>query len=142
MNSAVRSLSWTGAGANLMTLAADSSVYVWDVGERRCVSRWQDHGGFGSVLMSADESARYLAVGSNTGLVNVYDQHAIGSALPTSGRLATPKPLKTFGNLTTSISAQCFNHDSQLLAIASKEKKDQMRMVLFPSHLCLRADYI
>jgi hypothetical protein len=56
-------------------------------------------------------------------------------------RLATPKPLKTFGNLTKSVSAQCFNRDSQLLAIPSKEKKDQMCMVLPSSPLLsLRAD--
>jgi len=41
--------------------------------------------------------------------------------------------LKAIGNLTTSISALRFNHDSQLLAITSKTQKDQMRLIHIPS---------
>lgn len=44
-----------------------------------------------------------------------------------------PKPLKTLENLTTSITSLRFNHNSQLLAIASNSKKDQMRMVCHPT---------
>ena len=40
-----------------------------------------------------------------------------------------PKPLKTLGNLTTNISCLSYNHDAQLLAMASNVKKDQMRLV-------------
>lgn len=40
-----------------------------------------------------------------------------------------PKVLKSLGNLTTSISTVHFNRDSQLMAIASNHKKDQMRLV-------------
>lgn len=61
---------------------------------------------------------------SNTGLVNVYNAE---STIDLEG--GKPKTLKTIGNLTTSISTLRFNHDSQLLAIASNDKKDQMRMV-------------
>jgi U3 small nucleolar RNA-associated protein 18 len=61
---------------------------------------------------------------SKSGIVNVYDSDA--SSWRNSDR---PKPLKAIGNLTTSISVMRFNHDSQLLAIASKTQKDQMRLV-------------
>jgi len=61
---------------------------------------------------------------SKSGIVNVYGPDA--SSWSKSDR---PKPLKAIGNLTTSISAIRFNHDSQLLAIASKTQKDQMRLV-------------
>lgn len=61
---------------------------------------------------------------SKSGLVNIYGEDA---SLSTS--LSTPKPLKTLQNLTTSISTLRFNHDSQLLAVASSVKKDQMRLV-------------
>jgi hypothetical protein len=66
-----------------------------------------------------------LITRSNTGLVNVYGSGGTNSFLKSD----RPKPLKTIGNLTTSISTLCFNHDGQLLAMASKDKKDQMRMV-------------
>lgn len=39
------------------------------------------------------------------------------------------KSQKAIGNLTTAISSMRFNHDAQLLAIASDAKKDQMRLV-------------
>lgn len=61
---------------------------------------------------------------SNNGLVNIY-----GSEGQSSLGADRPKPLKTIGNLNTSISTLQFNNDSQLLAMASKTKKDQMRMV-------------
>ena len=64
-------------------------------------------------------------ISSNSGIVNVYGSNA-SSSWSNSDR---PKPLKAIGNLTTSISAVRFNHDSQLLAIASKTQKDQMRLV-------------
>jgi hypothetical protein len=63
----------------------------------------------------------------NSGFVNVY-----GSDSVSSRAIDQPKPLKAIGNLTTSISTVRFNHDSQLLAIASSTKKDQMRMVSIP----------
>ena len=44
----------------------------------------------------------------------------------------TPKLVKALGHLTTPISTLRFNHDSQILAMASKDKKDAMRLV---SHL-------
>jgi len=126
MNSAVKALWWArGPGrTELMSLGEDAEVYVWSVGERKCVRRWKDDGGFGSIVMSGDAGGRYLGIGSKTGLVNVY-----GSDASTSTAATTPKPLKTIGNLTTSISSLRFNHDSQLLAIASNYKKDQMRLV-------------
>ena len=41
----------------------------------------------------------------------------------------TPKLVKALGHLTTPISTLRFNHDSQILAMASKDKKDAMRLV-------------
>ena len=143
MNAAAKSISWVHDGSGqLMSLAEDSEIYVWDVGERRCVKRWKDDGGFGSRLMASDRAGRYLAIGcvephlnsdylfiynllsSRTGLVNVY-----GSEGSTSLASSHPKPAKTLGNLTTAITSLSFNHNSQILAIASNTKKDQMRMV-------------
>ena len=64
---------------------------------------------------------------SNTGFVNLYGSDSFSSDSFNSN--ANPKPVKTIGNLTTAISTLRFNHDAQILAVASKEKKDSMRMV-------------
>jgi U3 small nucleolar RNA-associated protein 18 len=67
MNATVKSVWWARGGSEegrqLMSLGEDAEVYVWDVGERRCVRRWRDDGGFGSVVMSGDRAGKYLAIG-------------------------------------------------------------------------------
>ncbi|KAG6334326.1 hypothetical protein ID866_4761 [Astraeus odoratus] len=122
-NAPVKSLWWSRAReGELLSLTEDSQVYVWDVRQRKCTKRWQDEGGFGSRILPAAYAAQPVGTSSNTGLVNVYNAH-------TAGEDPKPKPLKTIGNLTTNISCLRYNHDSQLLAIASNTKKDQMRLV-------------
>jgi U3 small nucleolar RNA-associated protein 18 len=63
----VKSLWWVrggaGEGRELMGLGQDAEVYVWDVGERKCVKRWQDDGGFGSRVIAGDQGGKYLAIG-------------------------------------------------------------------------------
>ncbi|KAL4069086.1 WD40-repeat-containing domain protein [Scleroderma citrinum] len=126
-NAAVKSLWWSRArDGEFLSLTEDSQVYVWDVRQRKCIRRWQDEGGFGSRIMSGDQQGNYLSIGSNTGLVNVY-------SAPSAGGEMKPKPLKTIGNLTTNISCLRYNHDSQLLAMASNVKNDQMRLIHLPS---------
>ncbi|KAJ3850312.1 hypothetical protein EV368DRAFT_45596 [Lentinula lateritia] len=135
----------TGFGSReyLTVLTGDSEVYMWDVGERRCVRRWTDQGGFrgsGRVLAGSGKGSGWLAIGSNTGLVNVYgpDSYTPSTVSTSSSSLSswsglTPKPLKTIENLITPISTLRFNHDAQVLAMASKEKKDSMRLIHLPS---------
>ncbi|KAF7327524.1 Methyltransf-2 domain-containing protein [Mycena kentingensis (nom. inval.)] len=124
----LRSMWWKGGGGNLVALTNDSEVYIWDVGERRCIRRWKDDGGYrGSARCMTGTQNGWLAVGSNTGLVNVYkDALAEGS-------LYQPKPTKTLGHLSTAVTALKYNHDGQVMAMASKDKKDALRLVHPPS---------
>ena len=70
---------------------------------------------------------------SKVGFVNVYGAEA------THGDGGDrPKALKTIGNLTTAITSLRFNHDSQLLAIASNVKKDSMRLVCIAASIVFR----
>ena len=62
MNSSVKSIWWNNQG-ELLSLGEDSEVYVWDIGERRCVRRWKDDGGYGSKLVTGDRGNQYLATG-------------------------------------------------------------------------------
>ncbi|KAH9005871.1 WD40 repeat-like protein [Lactarius hatsudake] len=129
-NTGVRALWWLPNGRELMTLGEDAEAYLWDIGTRRCVHRWKDDGGFGSRVLVGDRSGNYVAIGSKSGIVNVYDSETSTTSWRKSDR---PKPLKAIGNLTTSISVARFNQDSQLLAIASKAQKDQLRLIHMPS---------
>lgn len=56
-----------GSG-HLAVLSGDAEMYLWDVGQRRCVRRWKDEGGFrgaGRVLAgtTAGGTGGWLAVG-------------------------------------------------------------------------------
>lgn len=65
-NAGIRSLWWSRGGqgqSELLSLTEDSQVYVWDVGQRKCVKRWQDEGGFGSRIMGGDHRGNYVAIG-------------------------------------------------------------------------------
>ena len=61
---------------------------------------------------------------SSTGIVNIYDP---SSAVTEQG--AERKALRAVGNLTTAVTSMRFNHDSQILALASKTNKDQLKLV-------------
>ncbi|KAG5653781.1 hypothetical protein H0H81_010622 [Sphagnurus paluster] len=132
----VRALWWAGK-TQLAALSGDAEVYLWDVGARRCVRRWKDEGGFrgaGRAMsghLGNGEGSGRLAVGSNTGFVNVYGADSFAPISKDGG--GNPQPLKSIANLTTSISSIRFNHDAQLMAIASQEKKDAMRLIHMPS---------
>lgn len=127
MNVAVKGVAWQKGGRELLTLGEDAEVYCWDVGERKCVARWRDEGGFGACQIAASGSG-FTAVGSTTGIVNIYDPSA-----PTPVNGEERKALKAVGNLTTAVSTMRFNHDAQLLAVASKTNKDALKLVHLPS---------
>ncbi|KAF5312957.1 hypothetical protein D9619_003712 [Psilocybe cf. subviscida] len=129
---------------HLAVLTGEAEVYIWDVTQRRCVRRWKDEGGYrgaGRVFAGGGGKNGYMAIGSTSGFVNVYGSDSF--AVPRDGEDITlasstsatgqPKLAKTLGHLTTPISTLRFNHDAQILAMASKEKKDAMRLVHLPS---------
>ncbi|KAF7982399.1 hypothetical protein HWV62_28497 [Athelia sp. TMB] len=122
MHAGVRALWWRDSA--LMGLGGDGEVYTWDVGTRRCVGRWKDEDAWGGTVLEGSADGGMLAIGATSGFVNLYS--GTGEAGTAKG---VPKKLKVLGNLTTPISTLRFNADSQLLAIASSAKKDQMRLV-------------
>ncbi|GAA5837474.1 hypothetical protein JCM11251_002117 [Rhodosporidiobolus azoricus] len=129
MNVAVKGIAWQREGKELLTLGEDSEVYVWDIGTRKCVDRWRDEGGFGSVALETSKNGEWTAVGSSTGIVNLYDSSSRGQYAQGGER----KAKKGIENLVTSISSMRFNHDAQLVALASKTNKDQLKLVHLPT---------
>jgi U3 small nucleolar RNA-associated protein 18 len=73
----------------------------------------------------------YTAVGSESGVVNVYSNSQLVSL--DGHREGTVRPLKALMNLTTTIDSLLFNTDAQVLAMASRWKKDALRLVHLPS---------
>ena len=130
MNGTVTSIAYTKDGRYLFSFGGDGEVYKWDMNKFTCVLRFRDDGcihgtsiavGHQRVLNQSDigESV-LLACGSDTGIVNLY-------------RFDSDKPvlIHTFKNLVTPITKLKFSHDSQILAMCSRLKKNAFRFVIF-----------
>ena len=50
------------------------TVHTWDLRMRRCLARLQDEGALRSSALAACPTNGQLAVGSDTGVVNLYDE--------------------------------------------------------------------
>jgi U3 small nucleolar RNA-associated protein 18 len=66
---------WNAAGSDdhVTVLMGDAELYLWDVGQRRCVGRWKDEGGFrsaGRALAGTTAGNGYLAVGFVSPLIS------------------------------------------------------------------------
>ncbi|KAJ9059262.1 U3 snoRNP protein [Entomophthora muscae] len=120
-----RAAVWDNEERYLYTLAESSEVFVWDPRTMRCVKRFQDYGGFKASTMALSPDNAYLSIGSKTGILNLYNMSEIKDS--------SPAPIKAITNITTSIDAMSFNHDSQLLGFLSSGKKDQIKLLHAPS---------
>ncbi|KAF9107551.1 U3 small nucleolar RNA-associated protein 18 [Mortierella sp. AM989] len=125
MNGNVRAVAWSDDSSYLYSVGGDAEVYQWEVSSGKCLHRFLDEGGFRPTCIAVSPNDQFFAVGSKSGIVNIYDRTCLASS--------KPKALRAIGNLTTSIHTMRFNHDSQILAISSKGRKDQLRLIHIPS---------
>ncbi|KAJ3364294.1 U3 snoRNP protein [Allomyces javanicus] len=141
MNGTVKAAAWMGDNV-LTTIGGDGVVYVWDVGMRKCITKWADDGGFKNAALAVARDGQYLATGAYSGIVNVYQptqsdldwqwqqkEAPSRSTLP----LESMRHIKAVSNLTTPIYQVGFNHDAQILAMSSRSKKDQFKLVHLPT---------
>ncbi|KAG1679825.1 hypothetical protein FOA52_012738 [Chlamydomonas sp. UWO 241] len=136
MSGSVRSASFSPDGNQLLTAGGDGLVHTWDLRTRRCIGQMVDHGNKDSASLALSRDGRHLATGSASGMVNVYRRNAATAGLPGRGGLlrpSAPVPLKEIGNLTTAVDTLAFSPDGQVLALASRMKKDAMRLVHVPT---------
>ncbi|KAF1816713.1 WD40 repeat-like protein [Eremomyces bilateralis CBS 781.70] len=138
---------WTDAKG--MTVAGkNGEVSEWSLAEGRVIARWADEGAVGTSVISLGGRSghegwlggdRWVVIGSSTGIVNVYDRGAWRDEAnetdmdDNAGVPSRPKPTKVLDHLTTPISHLRFSPDGQLLVMASRWKKDALRLVHLPS---------
>ncbi|WFD21526.1 U3 snoRNP protein [Malassezia equina] len=151
MNAPLAGMAWAQVPGEdsehrLLTLSTEGRVHIWDMRSRSCPVTAYDTGLFGAkgleVTPHLSAVPSMWAIGSNSGLLNVYGgegDSATSSSL-LEDLLATPataavtddvslKARNSLGNLTTAITSLHFSHDAQLLAMASRHKKDALRIV-------------
>lgn len=78
-----------------------------------------DDGCLQGTSLALSSNDQYLAAGSSSGVVNLYK-------LPCD---VNPKPEKTILNLVTAVSKLSFNKSSDILAMASNQKNDAVKLV-------------
>ncbi|RCH94460.1 U3 small nucleolar RNA-associated protein 18 [Rhizopus stolonifer] len=123
MNKMVVSVDWSLDGNFLFGLNSEGEVYQFDVQNKECVKRWVDDGCIGPTVLRVSPDEKYFAVGSSTGIVNIYDRSILNP------EEIKPKPFRIIQSLTTRIGTIQFTHDSQLMAISSPSKKDQLKII-------------
>lgn len=122
MNGAVKDVTFSADGRKLLSTGSDGKVYVWDMTTRDCVHCFVDDGCVIGTTVSISPNGKYVACGADSGVVNVYDTEQCLKE-------ERPKPLKSVMSLTTPIKCTKFNPSSEILAIASHEKKDAFRLI-------------
>ncbi|KAI4289065.1 MAG: hypothetical protein L6R35_001668 [Caloplaca aegaea] len=124
---------WWGDGEGLMVLGKGGEAVEWDGRQKKIVGRWVDEGAVGTTIVAMggrgggakDLGAdKWVAVGSSSGIVNLYDRKSwSGGQIPTN-----PKPTRMFDQLTTPTSHLAFSADGQLMVMASRWKRDALRL--------------
>ena len=114
---------------------SDGVVHTWDLRMQRCRRPIVDEGCINSASLVRSRDRRLFASGSGSGVVNVYSGEWLeeGSGVSSSCALPAPahtsKPLAALMNLTTTADSLACSPDSQMLAMASRVKRDQLRLV-------------
>jgi U3 small nucleolar RNA-associated protein 18 len=144
---------WWGDGSGLCIAGKSGEVTEWSI-EDGVIGRWNDEGAVGTTIIAVGGRSgrdawvggdRWVAVGSSSGIVNLYDRRAwaeptASNASSTSladssngGLPKNPKPYRALDHLTTPTSHLAFSPDGQILCMASRWKHNAMRLVHLPS---------
>ncbi|PWY92932.1 WD40 repeat-like protein [Aspergillus heteromorphus CBS 117.55] len=148
----VADFAWWSDGEGMTVASKNGEVSEWDGRLNRVVARWLDAGAVGTTVLSLGGRSgrtqlggdRWVAIGSSSGVVNVYDRRdwaAAYAAKPSSGSDAdsnqaiprNPEPVRALDQLTTPISHLEFAPDGQFFVMASRWKRDALRIVHLPS---------
>ena len=108
-------------GRKAIIVSVSGEIWECSTDEMVVINRWRDEGGVSLTKVALSSNDRFLAIGSTSGIVTVYDVSSNEHTL-----------VKTLYNLTTPITQLTFSPDGQLLVMASSGKKDQLRVVHVP----------
>ncbi|GAP83334.1 putative u3 small nucleolar RNA-associated protein [Rosellinia necatrix] len=134
---------WWRTGNGLTILGKGGQVGEYSMASKRFLAVWNDEGSNGGSAIALGGSNgpkllgddRWVAVGSNSGVVNIYDRHTLimpskEDELKLNPR---PEPTRALMQLITPVTLLVFSPDGQLLAISSKFKRNALKLVHLPS---------
>ncbi|PQE29299.1 hypothetical protein CJF30_00004367 [Rutstroemia sp. NJR-2017a BBW] len=136
----IADFAWWANGEGLTAVGKGGEVGEWSIESRSLIARWNDDGSIGATVLTLGGSNgpaqlggdRWIAIGSQSGVVNIYDRRTFvsGNDLKIPER---PEPKRRFMQLTTPTSNLQISPDGQILAFSSRWKKDALRLVHLPS---------
>ncbi|KAI0982954.1 hypothetical protein GJ496_012033 [Pomphorhynchus laevis] len=107
---------FTSDSQHLLAADVDANIYLFNFESNRCLQKFNDQGGFsGKTFISLSPSDKYLAVGSHTGIVNVYNCKRSSS----DSKLFDFELIKYFDNVLCPVTFLTFNHSSEMFAFGS-----------------------
>lgn len=130
LNGSVRAITFTPDGSQILASGSDGDVYRWDVHSRQCIERFAN--GDGTITSSLSASSTHLAVGAESGVVNLYSERQ-SSLLNDNYSYQAKTPLKSIMNLRTSADMVKFNTDGQILALSSQRETHGLKLMHVPS---------
>ncbi|MCJ1484023.1 hypothetical protein MMC06_004191 [Schaereria dolodes] len=133
----VADFEWWADGEGIVVIGKGGEAVEWSLREGKVLARWTDEGAVGTTVVALGGKIhakkvgllgggdRWVAVGSQSGIVNVYER---GAWMREGGLPERPKPVRSFDQLTTPTSHLVFSGDGQLLLMASRWKRDALRL--------------
>ncbi|OBS26547.1 hypothetical protein FPOA_00490 [Fusarium poae] len=138
----IADFAWWGTGNGMTILGKDGQVGEYSMESRSFLGVWHDEGCVGGIVLAlgghqgpaALGDDRWVAVGSNSGITNIYDRNELlflnSEEITIKER---PTPTRVFEQLVTPITHITFSPDGQLMAFGSQHKKDALRLVHLPT---------
>eukprot|EP00669_Euglena_mutabilis_P007950 TRINITY_DN3114_c0_g1_i1.p1 TRINITY_DN3114_c0_g1~~TRINITY_DN3114_c0_g1_i1.p1 ORF type:complete len:451 (+),score=87.99 TRINITY_DN3114_c0_g1_i1:26-1354(+) len=122
MGERVNDVTFDPDAPHYMYVAGAGTVYTWDVrNTAEHLSVLRDEGALDCRRVAVSHG--HVAVGSEMGIVNVYNKPA-GGCFPAKATA----PLKVLKNVTHAIDQLGFNHDGQILHFGSSQSEGQIRL--------------
>jgi U3 small nucleolar RNA-associated protein 18 len=132
MNGSVRAIAFSSDGEYIMGSGSDGDVYKWSVKSRRCVERFHNEDGTITSSMAVSNDRDMLAVGAESGVVNLYD-NMVSSSFPRSASMMERTPIKSIMNLSTTADLVKFSGDGQILAMSTRREKNGLKLLHVPT---------
>lgn len=133
LNGSVRSIAFNSPdGREVIASGSDGDVYRWDLRSQRCLDRFANSDG--TIASSMAATSRTLAVGAESGVVNLYsERQERPDQLLKGSHSSKATPLKSVMNLKTSADLMRFNSDGQILAMSSRREKSALKLLHVPT---------
>ncbi|XP_005494812.2 U3 small nucleolar RNA-associated protein 18 homolog [Zonotrichia albicollis] len=118
---------FTPDSSKIYSYSKEGEVFIWDVRSQKGLHKFEDEGSLEGKCIAVSKNNQYVACGSSSGVVNLYTTDVCLKE-------NRPKPVKAIMNLVTSATCVTFNPTTEILAVASRDTDEAVKLVHLPSY--------